>query len=157
MQIRSIRTRFEQYNANVNHSKEILTIRMQIWTIRTRFKAFERDSTIRMQIRNIRNRFKAIEYKFEPFEKDSNHSNANSKHSNEIRSNQLQIRRTFDQSLANSNHSKEILTIRMQIRSIRTRFEAIECKFKPFERDSICSSANSKHFNELRIKQNASN
>ena len=66
-----------------------------------------------MQIPNIR--------KFEPFEKDSKHSNAN------------------------SNHSKGIRSIRMQIRTIQKGFEVFECKFEPFERDSKYSNANSNH------------
>ena len=60
-----------------------------------------------MQIRTIRKGFEAFECKFEPFETDSKHSNAN------------------------PNHSKEIRTIRMQILTIRKGFEAFdECKFE---------------------------
>ena len=55
----------------------------------------------------IRKSFEAIEYKFVPFERDSNCSNATSKYSSEIWSNQ------------------------MKIRSIGTKFEAIKCKFEP--------------------------
>ena len=69
-----------------------------------------------MQILTIRKGFEAFEYKFEPFERDSKHLNAN------------------------SNHSKGFRSIRMQIVTIRTKFEdgkqewkgefeAFECKF----------------------------
>ena len=49
-----------------------------------------------MQIRTIRKGaiwkgLEAFEFKFEPFEKDSKHSNANSNHSKGIRSIQMQI------------------------------------------------------------------
>ena len=83
-----------------------------------------------MQIGSIWTRFEAIECKFEQFDRDSNHSNANLKQLNAI-----------------SNHLKGILTIRIQIQSIQSRFEAIECKF---EKDSYHSNANSKHSNEIR-------
>ena len=46
---------------------------------------------------------------------------------------------------ANSNHSNEIRSIRIQIRTTWKRFEAFECKFKPFERDSKHLDANSNH------------
>ena len=50
-------------------------------------------------------RFEVIEYKLEPFERDSNHSNAN------------------------LNDSKGIRSIQMQIWNIRTWFKAVESKF----------------------------
>ena len=65
-----------------------------------------------MQIRTIRKGLEAFEFKFEPFEKDSKHSNAN------------------------SNHSKGIRSIQMQIRTIQKGFKAFECKFEPFEKNS---------------------
>ena len=69
-----------------------------------------------MQFGTIRTRYEEIERKFE---RDSNHWNANSNHSKEIRE------------------------------GINCKFEpfkwATECKFKPFERDSKESNANSNH------------
>ena len=58
-----------------------------------------------MQIRTIRNGFEAFECKFEPFERDSKHVNAD------------------------SNNSKGIRIIQVQIRTIQKGFEAFECKF----------------------------
>ena len=58
-----------------------------------------------MQILTIQKGFNAFQGKFEPLEWDLKHSNANSKHSKDIRS------------------------IRMQILTIRKEFEAFECKF----------------------------
>ena len=58
-----------------------------------------------MQIRTIRKGLEAFEFKFEPFETDSKHSNAN------------------------SNHSKGIRRVQMQIRTIRKGFEGFKCKF----------------------------
>ena len=65
----------------------------------------------------------------------------------------MQIR-TFERDLkhlyANSHPSNEIRSIRMLLLSIRTRFEAFECIFEPFERDSIANSnANSNHLNQI--------
>ena len=134
-------------NANSNHSNGIRTIhmqiRMQIWTIWMGFEAFKWDSkhsngiwSIRMQIRNIWNGFKAFECKFEPFERDSKHSNANSNHSNA----NSKLLRDLKHSNANLNHSNGIRSIRMQIRTIRMGYEPFICKFKckfePFEWDS---------------------
>ena len=68
---------------------------MPIQTVRTRFEA------LRMQIQTIRTTFKALECKFQPFKRDSNHSNANSNRSNDIQT---------------------ILTIQMQILTIRKEF-----------------------------------
>ena len=59
-----------------------------------------------MQIRTIRKGFEAFKFNFDTFEKDSKHSNANSK------------------------HSKVIGNIRMQIRAIQKWFEAFKCKFE---------------------------
>ena len=64
-----------------------------------------------MQILTIRKGFEAFKFKFEPFERDLKHSNAN------------------------SNHSKGIQSIRMQIQTIQKGFEAFEWKFESFERD----------------------
>ena len=82
-------------NANCNTWKGIQSIRMQIRTIQKWL----------MQIRIIRKGFEVFECKLLPFERDSKHSNANSK------------------------HSKRIQTIRMQILSLRKGFEAFEFKF----------------------------
>ena len=61
-----------------------------------------------MQIRTIRKGLEAFKFKFEPFEMDSKHWNAN------------------------SSHSKGILSIQMQILAIRKGFEALKCKFEQF-------------------------
>ena len=64
-----------------------------------------------MQIITIQKGFKAFECKFEPIERLSKHSNAN------------------------SNHSKGIRSIRLQILTIQKGYEAFEFKFERFERD----------------------
>ena len=64
-----------------------------------------------MQILTIPKGFEAFKCKLEPFERDSNNSNAN------------------------SNHSKEIQSIQMQIQTIGKGFESFECKFEQFKRD----------------------
>ena len=74
-----------------------------------------------MQVRAIRKGFEAFQCKFEPFEKVSKGSNANSNHLNGFRS------------------------ILMQIRAIRKGLEAFEIKLEPFETDSKHSNANSNH------------
>ena len=87
-----------------------------------------------MQIRSNRKGFKAFECKFEPFERDLKHSNANSSHSKgfqSIRMQILSIRKGFEAFKTDSKHSK-------QIRSIRKRFEA-------FKTDLKHSNANSNH------------
>ena len=58
-----------------------------------------------MQIRAIRKGLEAFELKFEPFETDLKHSNAN------------------------SSHSKEIRRVQMQILTVRKGFEAFKWKF----------------------------
>ena len=63
-----------------------------------------------MQILIIPKGFETFEMKFEPFEKESKHSNANSK------------------------NLKGIWSFQIQIWTIRKGFEAFECKFEPFER-----------------------
>ena len=140
MQIRTIRTKFEckfelferdsnRSNANSKHSNEIWTNRMKIGSIRKRFEAvkcefepFGRDSNHWNANSNHCNDIRRNECWFEQFYRDANHSNANSKHSNEIRSKRMQIWTIL-----------QMLTIRMQILSLRTWFEAIKCKFEPFE------------------------
>ena len=85
-----------------------------------------------MQIGTIQKGFEAFECKFEPFERDSNHSKANSIHSKGILSSRMQIlslRKDSKHSNANSNFSKRIQSILMEIRTIRKGFEAFECKF----------------------------
>ena len=67
---------------------------------------------IRMLIQTIQKGFEAFKYKFDPIEKDLNHSNVNSNNSN-----------------AKSNHLSKIQSIQMQIRTLQTRFEALDCKF----------------------------
>ena len=102
-----------------------------------------------MQILSIWKGFEEYECKFEPFERDSKHSNAYSKgfyHSNanfnylnDIWNIRIQIvairtiRTNLKHSNANSNHSN-------QIRMIWKRFKMFECKFEPFK-------PNSKHLN----------
>ena len=52
-----------------------------------------------MQIRAIRKGLEAFEFKFQPFQRDSNHSNANSKHSKRFRRIEMQnltIRKLFE-------------------------------------------------------------
>ena len=58
-----------------------------------------------MQILTIRKVFEALESKYEPFERDSKHSSAN------------------------SNHSSQIRSIQMQILTIWKGFEAFKCEF----------------------------
>ena len=92
-----------------------------------------------------------IQIKFEAFESNSKHSNANSNHSKEIRSIWIQILMDLKHSNANSNHSNQIpsferkfelfewelngnhsnqiQSIRKQILTIWIKFEAFECKF----------------------------
>ena len=85
-----------------------------------------------MQIRSIRKVLEAFECKFEPFESDSKHSNANSSHLKVIRSIQMQIRtirKGFEAFKWNSRHSKGIQIIQMQILTIRKVFEAFWLKF----------------------------
>ena len=64
-----------------------------------------------MPIPTIWKGFEAFEFQLQPFERDSKHSNANSNHSNGIRS------------------------IQMPIQNVRTGIEALECKFQQFEQD----------------------
>ena len=62
-----------------------------------------------MQIPTLPKGLDAFECKFEPFKRDSKHSNAN------------------------SNYSNRIQSIRIQIRTTQKGFEAFERKFEPFE------------------------
>ena len=94
IQILTIRQGFEPFekdwkhsNADLNHSKRIGSIRMQIRTIWKVFKSFERNFYLFDE---------AFECKFEPLEKDSKHSNPNSSHSNQ----------NLNHSNQKSNHSK---------------------------------------------------
>ena len=144
---------------------------MQILTIRNVFQAFEPNSKHTNQICSIRKDFEAFECKFKPFERDSQHLKPNSKHLKGIRSIQIQIRTTWDSSHSNTNfnYSKGIWSIRtkfeafecklepfernvkcwMEVLTIRNGFEAFECKFEPFKRDSKHSNANSIHSKEI--------
>ena len=80
-----------------------------------------------MQIRTIRKGFEAFECKFESFERDMKHSNANFNHSKGIRRIRIEIQTTQSKrSNENSNHSKGIQSIRIQIRTIRKGFEAFD-------------------------------
>ena len=56
-----------------------------------------------MEIRTIRKGFEAFEWKFEPFERDSKHSNENSNHLKGIRSIPMQIQTIR----GDSKHSNE--------------------------------------------------
>ena len=97
----------------------------------------------------IRKGFEAFEWKFEPFEKDLKHSNANSNISKGIRSIRIQIqtiRKGFEElRMQIRTIRKGFEELRMQIRAIRKGFEAIEWKFKRFEKDSNHSNENSNH------------
>ena len=84
---------------------------MQIRTIRKGSKHSKAIRNFLIEILTIGKEFEAFECKFEPFKRDSKHSNAN------------------------SNRSKGIPSIRMQIRTIRKGFKAFELKFESFERD----------------------
>ena len=66
MQIRTIRKIFEVVEWKFNHSKGIRSVEMKFLTIRKGLEAFE--------------------FKFEPFERDSKHLNANLNPSKGIRS-----------------------------------------------------------------------
>ena len=87
-----------------------------------------------MQILTIRKGFKAFESKFEPFETDLKHSNANSNNSKGFWRILIEIRAIWKgleafewdskHSNGNSKHSKVIGSFRMQIRTIRKGFEA---------------------------------
>ena len=85
---------------------------MQIRTIRKGSKNSKAIRSILIQILIIRKGFEAFECKFEPFERYSKHSNAN------------------------SNHLKGIRSVEMQIPTIRKGFEAFKCEFEQFKRDS---------------------
>ena len=96
MQIRTIRKDSKHSNANLNHSKGIRSIWMQIRTIQKGFKAFK--------------------CKFEMFERDPKYSNTNSNYSKGIRSIRIYIliiRKGFKDSNPNLTHSKGIRSIRM--------------------------------------------
>ena len=118
--------------------------------------------------------------KFEPFERDSKHSNATSKHSKVIGNIRMQIRairkgfeafkckfepfegfrsilmkfepfeRDSKHSNGNANHSKGIRSILIQILTIRKKFEVFKCKFEPFKRDWKHSNSNSNHSKCIR-------
>ena len=75
-----------------------------------------------MQIRTTPMEF---ELKFQPFEWDLKHWNAN------------------------SNYSNSILSIWMQIWTIQMEFETFECYFEPLERDSNHSNGNLNHSNGI--------
>ena len=99
-----------------------------------------------MRISTIWMGFEPLDCKFEPFKRDSKHSNGNSNHSNGIRNIQLQTWTTRMQVQAILTGfepfeqvriiQKQIRTTHMQIRAIQTGFEPFECKFEPLESDS---------------------
>ena len=77
-----------------------------------------------MQIPAIRMWLEALECIFEPYEEDSNHSNANSKQGFESFECEFEpFQRDSNRSKPNLNHSNEIRSIRMQIPNIRKGFE----------------------------------
>ena len=102
-----------------------------------------------MLIRTIRKGLEAFEYKFETFERDLKHSNPNSNLSKRI-PNIRSIQSTRKDSNTNSNHSNEIRSFRMRMLTVWKAFEAFECKFEAFERDSKHSNVNSKHSKGIR-------
>ena len=128
-------------NSNPNHSKGIRNTRMRIRIIyfgehlkhskhsnanMNHSKGFR---SIPMQIRTIRKAFEAFRCKFEPFERDLKHSNANSKRIRTIRMQIRTIRKVSKRSNTNSNHSKGIRSIWMQIWTILKGFKVFKCKF----------------------------
>ena len=92
-----------------------------------------------MLIPTIRKAFKVLECQFQPFERDSKHSNANSNHSNGIQSTWMQI----------PTIRTEFEGFESQFQPFRTAFEAIECQFQPFQYHSKHSNANSNHLNGI--------
>ena len=164
----------EPFKRDSKHSNAILTIWMHILTIRKRFEAFkckfqpfERHSkhsnvnlnhskgsrSIRMQIQTLRTRFEVSKCKFE---RDSKQSNANSNHFKGIQSTQMQnltIWTKFEAFVWNSNPSNEIWSIWTQTPTIQRAFEAFECKFEWFDRESKHSNSNSYHSNEIEAFQ----
>ena len=85
-----------------------------------------------MQILIIQKGIEAFEYRFEPFERDSNHSNANTntrKGFEAFESEFEPLEKVSKHSNANLNHLKGIRNIGMQILTVQKRFEAFECKF----------------------------
>ena len=87
-----------------------------------------------MQIQTIWTRFEAFECKFEPFERDSKHSNANSNPSKRTNLEAFECKfepfeRDSKHSNANSNYSNRIQIIQIQIRTTQKGFEAFEYKF----------------------------
>ena len=109
-----------------------------------------------MHVGTIQKGFEGFECIFEPVERDSRDSNANCNHSNKIHSIRMQIRifRTRFKPIRMQIQTirmqiltirKEIQSTRMQIRIISRGFEALEFKFKPFERDSKHLNTNSNH------------
>ena len=117
-------------NANSYHSNQIRSIRMQIPTIQTKCEAFECKFKPFMKFQGL-----TLKCKFEQFERDSKHLIVNLNRSN-ANSNNL---------TASLNNSKGIRSIQIQIRTIQKGFEALKCKFQPFERDSKHSNANSNY------------
>ena len=91
MQILTFERDLKHSNVNSNLSKGIRRIRILILTIRKgfetfkyKFEPFEKDSNHSKQIRTIRKGFEAFECKLEQFEMDLKDSNANSNYSKGI-------------------------------------------------------------------------
>ena len=114
-----------------------------------------------MQILTIRKVFEALKCKFEPFERDSKHSNSNArtirKGFEALKCKFNHSKRIIKHSNSNSNHSKGIRSIRsfqMQIRAIRKGLKrSIRSKFEPFEMVFEAFEPNSKHSNaKIRIE-----
>ena len=118
------------------------------------------------QILTVRKWFAELEIKFEPFKRDSKHSNANSNDSNNSTPNSnhstgigsiwMQIRTILKifKDISDIHIRMQFLpirrSIRMQIRTIWKGFEAFKSKFQPYERDSKHSNANSNHSKGIR-------
>ena len=150
--------------ANSNYLNGIRGIQVQIPTIR---KGFERHSDANL---NNSKGFKVFECKFQPFNRDSKHSNANSNYLKMIRSTWMQIRtqipiiwkgfeafehkfeqfkKDLKQSNPNSKHLNGIASIRMQILTFWKKFEAFKSQFEPLKRDSKHSNPNCNHSNQI--------
>ena len=92
--------------------------------------------------------------KFEPFERDSKHSNGNAYHSKDIRSILIQIltiRKKFEAFKCKFEPFERVSKHSNEIRAIRKGFKAF--KWKPFERYSKHSNSNSNHSKEIRSIQ----
>ena len=119
---------------------QILTIRKGFEVFECKFEQFERIQSIQMQIWTIPKEFKAFECKFEPFESDSNHSNVNSNHLNQIRTIRIQTK------------MKGIQSFRIPIQSIRVQILTIWKVFEAFKRNSKQSKEIQSNRKEFKCK-----